>query len=218
MSMPWQRNYSKYRVYFSQIYNKYQKRDDFKAYLELLLSLSAIIIFSVFALRPTLTTIATLSRELDTKEQALTKLNAKIESLNTAQAQLLKYEKEIAILKQAMPETAQPDSATRQLEGLAESNFVTVDSLTFEESPVVGDIAPNLLDPYVYGESGGHAIKFNLAVSARYEDLLTLLDDIENAQRKFSIESSTFFSSEDVDIVGLSMTGFIGYYYHEDSE
>ena len=78
-------NIGKYKNYFQDIRIFYEQRQDVKIFLEILLSLATIILFSIFAIRPTLLTIGQLLTEIQNKEVTVAKLNEKIENLKTAQ-------------------------------------------------------------------------------------------------------------------------------------
>src|SRR3989304_278866 len=84
MNPGWRGNYLRYKSYFLNVVGQYRERADIKAYIEILLSLATISIFAVFALRPTLLTIAELIKEIDTKKQTLIKMEDKIENLSSA--------------------------------------------------------------------------------------------------------------------------------------
>ena len=81
----WRNNYLRYKTYFLNVLGRYRERADVRVYLEILLSLTAISIFSVFALRPTLLTIAELIKEIESKKLTLTQMEEKINNLSQAQ-------------------------------------------------------------------------------------------------------------------------------------
>src|SRR5688572_25729197 len=79
-----QENYQLYKRYIKNIALIYQRRKDVRVYIELLLSLSVIIIFSIFAIRPTVITIIDLNREIEDKELIVDRLDQKLVALDAA--------------------------------------------------------------------------------------------------------------------------------------
>ena len=69
MAGGWKTDYARYRGYFQNAITAAQKKQDLKMFLEILLTLSTIIIFISLALRPTLITISELVRDIDSKEE-----------------------------------------------------------------------------------------------------------------------------------------------------
>ena len=81
----WKKNYVRYRSYFLDIAGRYKERTDIRVYLEILLSLTTISIFSIFALRPTLLTIGGLIKDIEAKKATLVKMDEKMKNLSQAQ-------------------------------------------------------------------------------------------------------------------------------------
>jgi hypothetical protein len=59
-----QGNYELYRKYIESAFRQYQERQDLKTYTDLILTSLAIIIFSLFAIKPTAVTIIKLYKEM----------------------------------------------------------------------------------------------------------------------------------------------------------
>src|SRR4030042_1069686 len=64
--------------------NAYSQRPNLKAYLELFLSLITVVVFGVFAIRPTIITIGKLLKEIKAKEETVVIMNQKIENHKTS--------------------------------------------------------------------------------------------------------------------------------------
>ncbi|MCS7091811.1 MAG: hypothetical protein NZM26_00455 [Patescibacteria group bacterium] len=134
----WRKNYQRYRSYFSHIISQYKNRDDLINYLEIILSLIAISIFSLFALKPTLTTITQLIKEIDTNTQIINTMDKKIQSIT--QAQIL-YDREMSKIKlvfESVPTGAYPETIIRQIEGLSAKHNVAISNISIERSLILG--------------------------------------------------------------------------------
>ena len=57
MATGWRGQYIRYRGFFLNIVDLYKKRADLRAFLEVILSISTVTIFLLFALKPTMLTI-----------------------------------------------------------------------------------------------------------------------------------------------------------------
>ena len=122
MQENWRQQYLRYKSYLLNTVDRYKERTDTRIYLEILLSLITISIFSIFALRPTLLTIAELIKEIEAKEQLVDKLDNKIETITSAQILYDRESSNIQLLKKAIPKKPEIDTAIYQLEGLIEKN------------------------------------------------------------------------------------------------
>src|SRR3989344_5547608 len=119
MNPGWRSNYLRYKSYFLNVIGRYRERADIRVYLEILLSLFTVSIFSIFALRPTLLTIAELIKEIEARKETLAKMEAKIENLAQAQSLLDRERPRVALLKTAVQEKYEPVILARQIEGLS---------------------------------------------------------------------------------------------------
>lgn len=136
MNSDWRKDYIRYKSYFAHAVSQYKERSDIKAYLEMLLSLVTISVFTIFALRPTLLTIAQLVKDIETKKETVARMDKKIASLAQAQSQYQTERAKIAVLESAIPKSGQPDIFARQIEGLVGSHQVGAISFSVGKSTV----------------------------------------------------------------------------------
>ena len=138
MNSGWRKNYIRYKTYFLDVTGRYQERSDIRVYLEILLSLVTVSVFSVFALRPTLLTIAELIREIQAKKTTLATMEEKI--LNLSRANSLYNEKigEIELLKSSIPDKGVPEVFARQIEGLSEKHQIPIAEITTGRANILG--------------------------------------------------------------------------------
>lgn len=181
MASPWNRNYTKYRNYFINSLAHYRDRDDVKAYLELILTSFSIVILSLFALKPTLTTIGTLTKEIESKENTVTTLDSKISKLQTAQKLLKDQRSSIDNLNQAIPDFLSIDSLVRQLEGVTEDSGVYVNIISMSGGQIYSRTQPV--------SSGVSEVGFDLNLVGEYQQVVDFLRRIEDVRRPIAIES-----------------------------
>lgn len=139
MDKGWRKNYLRYKSFFLNVVTQYKNRSDLKAYLEILLSLVTISIFSIFALRPTLLTIAGLITEIEDKKEVIAEMDTKIENLSKAQILFDRNRQEITLLENfVIPKEPNTDIFARQIEGLSNRHQVGVLSMSLGEANILG--------------------------------------------------------------------------------
>ena len=95
-------SYARYQHYYRQIWKFYEKPTA-KISTALLLTIFTIIFFAVFAIRPTLVTIAELIKTIDDQEEVLEQMKKKSSSLASAQQEYLIASESIEDLHAALP-------------------------------------------------------------------------------------------------------------------
>ena len=88
MALGWRGSYSRYKEFFLNITALYKKKAELRAFLEIILSLSTIIIFLLFALKPTVITIVSLLQQIREKQDTLSGLTQKVSDLQKANNRL----------------------------------------------------------------------------------------------------------------------------------
>ena len=195
MAVSWRQNFSRYQRYFLNIRAIYDKRTDLKMFLEILLSLSAISLFLLVALRPTLLTITNLLTEIKNKEETIDELNKKIENLTLAQTVYQNELTKIRLLDTAITTAPSPESYVRQIEGIATRNNVTLAGVSTGEITLTGKPKPTKEDKTLRALPSG-TTSFTVALSATgdYNNLIGFLGDVENLRRPLFIDSLNFTS------------------------
>lgn len=197
MALGWKKEYLRYKAFFLNIQNNYRGRDDIKMFLEVLLSLTAISVFGVFALRPTILTIAGLHREIKTKKETLTLMESKIVNLRSAQKILNEQSAILPILETAVPLNPKPEEFTHQIQGLANKNSVKMSGVSIEKITLKG------ASPFV---EGAGAMNFSGGVVGDYVSLLSLLYDLENLRMPLAISSISLSTSKNKEEASLDLT------------
>lgn len=220
MNPTWRRNYLRYKSYFLNVIGKYQERSDVKAYLEILLSLLTISIFAIFALKPTLLTIAGLLKEIEGKEKTLIVMDQKIEKLSKARSLFDRERQNVVLLGMAIPQNSNPEGFAQQIEGLINKHQTILNNLTINDAPIVGE-----------GEASGQkaedqtgnfpqdakALPISVGTSISYEQyqtILSFLSDFEFLRRPVKIDSLAVSQRQDkdkTDIISLVIEGRLPY-------
>jgi hypothetical protein len=219
----WRKNYLRYKSYFLNVAGQYRERADVKVYLEILLSLATVTVFSIFALRPTLLTIAELIKEIETKNGTISIIDSKIQDLSKAQRLNDQQKANIALLKIAIPQEPSPDIFARQVEVLTQQNQTPLSSFSLGKTLILGEntsnpgpaqVAGNPNSSKVQPDELGFSVQTKVGIT-EYLKASTLLGEIEKMRRPVGINSFTFSSAEDKEenkkILIFTITGYIPY-------
>lgn len=210
MALGWRKDYLRYRSYFLNIVNIYKQRQDFKAFLELILTLAAVSFFALFALKPTILTVIELLKEIGAKEETVEKMNTKIQNLQQAQTLYVQEEAKIQLLETAIPDNPAPDLFVRQIEGLATSYPVNLLGITIGEVTLLGEEkirrSKNKLQPLPEGSKG---INFSISIAGGYQGLVNFLSALEDMRRPVKIDALNIISPqvEETQNLVLVVTG-----------
>lgn len=203
----YRKEYIRYRHYFGRIYHFYEKPAA-KVSLALLLTVFTTIFFAVFAIRPTLVTIAELLRTIKDRREVLEKLERKASALATAQQEFATSQEAIGRLNQAIPEESQVSEWLTQVEGVAAMSGRPISGLTvddFEYGPVPASGS--------YSEQ-----RMKVTISGDYVTLNKMLKEIVNLPRLITADMVTISpvdqSENEGEVGGLSMDlDLVSYFY-----
>jgi len=222
MNPGWRKNYLRYKSYFLNVAGQYKERTDVKVYLEILLSLATVTVFSIFALRPTLLTIAELIKEIETKNGTISVIDLKIQDLSKAQRLNDQQKTNIALLKIAIPQEPSPDIFARQVEVLTQRNQTPLSSFSLGKTLILGEKtskpgtagAGNPNSSKIQPDELGFSVQTKVGIT-EFLKASTLLGEIEKMRRPVGINSFTFSSAEDKEenkkILIFTITGYIPY-------
>ena len=160
-----------YQKYLLDVMALYRQRPDLKAYLEVLLSIVTIGMFILFAIKPTLITIADLWTKIQSEQITSDQLDVKIKNLGLAQTIFNKEKTNIDLLNQAIPTGPDVASYVRQLEGVIKKDSITTTTISVDKA--------SLLAP----ASASASMGVSFSVSGTYQNLSNLLFDLENLRR-----------------------------------
>lgn len=230
MKPSWKKDYVRYRSFFLNVMATYKRRADLKVYLEVFLSLATISIFSVFALRPTLLTIAELIKDIETKEEIIAKMDGKIENLSKSQLLYNQEIRKIQLIDTSVPDTPSPENFARQIEGLSSKHNATTESITIGKTVILGAEAPERKEDSKKDKEekqtlpgGARPMFFTVKTSTPvdgYNSLLGILTDMENLRSPVKMDSVDLqivvdrksTGEEDVRTLELIVSGQLPYF------
>lgn len=164
-----------------------------KISLEMFFSLGLVVVLAVFAIKPTLGTIAQLITEIEQKKELVTRLDGKYKTLQSAKQQYAQEETNIELLSQALPATAELIPALKTVEKMATDSNVIIRAIGVRQVPDETSELPTAQD----------AQKLNLPMSVtvvgRYADIRRFVETMDNSRRTFDVISISFSVEEGRD-------------------
>jgi len=207
MATGWRGQYYRYRDFFLNIVSLYKKRKDLKAFLELVLSLTTIIIFTIFALKPTVLTIISLYNQINNKRDTLNLLNQKISALQKANSVLGQNQNSIPNIEASIFSNAEPDTISKQILGLAQKDGVNLLGISIGQIMILGkSTAPKSNSELKPLPENAQAMPVSISIKGSYANLTAFIKDLENLRIPIKVDTLTISSSQTQEgsiIVGI---------------
>lgn len=208
MAQGWRKDYLRYKGFFLDILAIYNSKPNLKTYLELILSLGTIMIFAVYAIKPTVLTIIELNNEIKSKENTVSLLIQKITNLKTASNILQKESQNLEFIENAVPSNADVEQLINQIEKIAVNNSVAIRNLSSSNVFLKGNS-----DKKIENE-----LPLSFSITGNYQNLFQFLQTIETFRRPFKIDSFVFNSNITADnekFIVLTISGSVPYEHEE---
>lgn len=219
MAVNWKENYQRYKNLFWKNYEYYKKREDIRSYVELILNLTAISIFSIFAIKPTAITIIDLNKEIKAKEETIQKINTKIKNLQQAQNLIDQQRTSIDLLDKAIPDKPQAEEFIHKLAGVAVLNNLAIQNISTENIALIGAIQETQKSKTNLPE-GTHTITFAASFKGKFADIDEFIKKLENFLRPLEFEQLTVQQKqgkegENIEVLDLNMNINAPYYQYQ---
>jgi Tfp pilus assembly protein PilO len=172
------------------------KREKTQKYITIVLTLSAAIILGIFAINPTLSTIANLQKQIDDNNFVQQKLQQKITNLATLQQKYNDLQPDLTVVTEAVPVDSQIPLLMGQLQSIANASNLTITGLRASEAQLTD-----------LGNINYSSFDFNISVTGNYQDMLTFLNQIINFQR--AVQVSDIALSTNSTGLGLTLKGTV---------
>jgi len=177
--------YQRYSSYFQRASALYQ-RPQIKASLEIIMSVFAVTLLTLLAIRPTVTNIATLQKKIEDQEVVLKKADVKLAQLIKAEGQLSEYRGQLQFFSDAVPGSFDYFNIAKRIEIVARNNGLTVStmrlpgSIFYGGSVIEGLTADKAKGVVVPDTDGVTTIGVSFAVSGSQSQVFGFLKEIEN--------------------------------------
>lgn len=198
------RNY-RYQSYFKQIRGLYQKPIA-QTSTALILTLATAAFFGLAAIKPTLSTVSQLMREIEDKKEVESKLSQKLTALSQAQEVYLQYQDKLSTLDIAIPPTQNIKLFLLQLEFLTWENKTPLESMQIQPLTLLSQIQETTPPADSFS-----SFTTTLTVWGKdRSEFYRLLQSFDTLDRIISVESVTFnLNDKENELYPLKMTTII---------
>lgn len=162
------------------------KEESTQKFANVALTLIALPLFSIFAIGPTLSTIAHLNKELEDSRFVDSKLQDKITNLGILRQKYSNLQGDLPFVFSALPQEPIVSLLTAQIQGLAQSANVTVKNINLSETELAN--ATKKKDASVL-PTETNKFTFNIDVQGTYPQVSTFITLLSKFQRIVTIES-----------------------------
>lgn len=188
--------YSRYYTYIKPLISS----QVVKSYGVWTFSALTIIIFVIFAIKPTVETISALQQKLEISKQTLEKVNQKVQNLQQGRQN---YEQlgpvTITKINLAVPTQISLKSLIEPLEQAARANQASISALQIEPVTISQKEQNQSLTL--------DKIKFTFNIEGSFTNLLKLLQQLQKSSRLISIDSIVLNKAPDSITILMSVTG-----------
>lgn len=198
MAFAWQTEYHRYRRYFLDI-GQFYKKKKVRVYTEIVLSLLTVSFFLVFAIKPTLTTIAGLMKTIEDQKLVSKTLAEKINALGLAQTEYNLLTNDIYLIDEALPKDSQISLLVKQLEVLARRSGITIETIRFDQVYLKGT-------PQTKEKETSQSVGFSFAASGEYQNLKLFLKSLSSLRRIILVDSFAFKTGKTEELPSLSLS------------
>ncbi len=209
MENNWKKDYFRYKDFFLNILSLYRDKPNILIYLELILSITTIIVFSIFAIKPTVLTIIELNTEIKEKELLSARLKQKITDLNQANNYIQNRQEDINYINQSVPGNAEAEKLIQQIEELSNNNSLKIANFSSSDIILFGKESSTSKVTDLKKIDGINELHFVFSTNGTYGDTINFLDQLENLRRPIKFDSFLMNSSiiEDNKLINLTVTG-----------
>ncbi len=191
-------NTNRYKRYYQHLEPLFKERKT-QAYMMVVLSLFTISFFGVFAIRPTLKTIATLQKQIVDHTYLDQKLDEKINSLIQAQESYRQIETQLPTIYELLPEKVEFPSLVRKLENLAADNQTSITGLQFD--PIVlyggsGSATKTEVKNVAASTPSTAPVLFGITFNGDYLQLTSLINQLISIDRLITLDTASFGSGQ----------------------
>lgn len=186
MALDYRKELFRYRHYYQRIEPFFQKPENI-AYTMLILSFFTISFFGVFAIRPTITTITALRREIEDSKNINEQFDKKIAALISAQESYQRVQPKLPALYKKLPQATEFTTLLRDLESLTAIYNASISALQFHALPLDPSIEKDSETPVVNLNKEAQPFTFTLSIVADYPQIIVFIKQLNEISRLITI-------------------------------
>jgi len=198
----WRGQYYKYRELSLNVLAANNGQSDVRAFLEIILSLFTLIVFTAFALKPTILTMLSLNQSIQERQSTLNNLNQKIKNLQIANNVFLQDQAVVPDIDTAISNNPQPDTISKQILGISSKDSVNIINMSLGPVTILGpstipgastqstSSTPSIT-PF---PTGAGSLPFSITTTGDYSSLVMFIKDLENLRIPIKVDNMVLSS------------------------
>lgn len=196
MASGWKSSYFRYRELFLNVSSLYKKRADLRAFLEIVLSIVAVIIFIMFAIKPTALTIISLMQQIKEERITLSALTKKVNDLQKANVLLSQSQNYLKDIEIAVSSAPSPDLFAKQIQGISAKNGVELSGVAINDVILVGSPKTSRASANIKPlPEGATEMEYSISIKGNFANINSFLKDLEKLRVVSVIDGITINSS-----------------------
>lgn len=181
------------------------EEDKKHAFTTLLLTVLALIVFGLFAINPTLSTIASLQKQLDDDKLVQQKLSDKITNLSLLQKKYESIQTDIPTVYNALPTASSVPRFTAQIQAIAKTTLVTITQMKTSGIDLTNNTP--LEENAVLGKTSIPSFTFTLSATGTSDSINQFLQQITHFDRIITLDSLSLTGSQKDNALQLDVSG-----------
>lgn len=164
-----------------------------------ILTIAALSVFIIFAIKPTVTTILVLQKKLVNSQEVLTKITTKAQNLSQAKKNLQNLDPTItAQISTKVPDQIELKSLIDSLQASVKSHQASVSAL---------QIQPFEVEPKQKATTKLTEVSFTFNIEGAYEALTAILEDLNKSPRSITIDNLILNKAAESKTILMSIRG-----------
>lgn len=203
MAFDYRTEYHRYKQYYFKL-QSLSGQPIARASFTLVASLLTAAFFGIFAIKPTLGTIARLTKEIEDRQKVEKQLETKLKALKQIESAYEAIKPQLPLIDAALPKTPEFERLEREIEFLAWEHGVILSSGSFSGFPLVERSSDeNQKDKDSDSDIPAKVININLTVAGDYSNLKQFITGLETLDRVILVKSLNF--SEKTKLKGAKL-------------
>ncbi len=152
-----------------------------KKLTSIILTLTATIIFGIFAINPTVSTIVGLKKELGDKKSVQKALQEKIINLSKLQEQYTEIQEDIPYILETIPKNPSPALLAAQIQSIAQNTNINITNLQAQ--------AVELFNQQIAQQNKESSYSFSVSGTGNFYDISAFISELVNMQRILTVDA-----------------------------
>lgn len=184
---------TKYREYLKLLPN--MRQESTRTFFTLALTFSALSFFGIFAINPTLTTIADLQKQLSDNRQVDQQLKTKINNLSSLEQQYNQLGLDLNNIYNAVPQSPSAPLLSAQIAAISNKNNLTITAYSVSAVQLAAKQTSTKVQSFT----------FTMQLEGNYNDMLNFTAELAKISRLITIESMEISKDTQTNNLMLSL-------------